>query len=552
MTQKRDPSKRPPRGDAALGQAQVLPGLSLSDPFMIASSHWTSSERSFQALATVSPSALTLKTTSESRGGTGSGLAMSREMRPLRNVHGNTFATYTDGPTELELWDLSTTYDMSTKAKQLLPGTRLGLSVLQGEDYREVCETLGTANYDYIELNWKYTFRRLPGSDPTRGIANIRSDLDAFLEVFADLPILIKLPREALQFLESPEFIALLGVIDSRNAGLIVANSRRTKVPPSRVVSPEPRELSKGVIVGEELFLETYNALRALQSLQRDDLSVPPLVASGGIVDVPGIVDSIAAGAQAVQLCTALDLWGVQAVVWFRSQVSLLESQYGSFADFRDAIRASQETWTRAVLSAKGFELHNERLAEETCRTKEAASYVQDTLVAECLPTGSLDAMASDVDQQSEDAFSGYQAKILVTRGNVISFLLSRRCVTDLGLKPIELENINKFIGSLQEDNFEYDFAIVPERAFHFVKQHRATNANAPHALMEVGVSTIQLVGDQRTPLEEITHVYHFGGISSRSNVGQLLRVLKPRIDQITASKLTPLLRTWPTGAARS
>src|ERR1041384_6357119 len=87
----------------------IADGLILRDPFMIASSHWTSTEKAFRNLASVSPSAVTLKTTSEKKGGDGEAFD-KRDMRRLQNRYGDSFATYTNGPPTLELWDIVTTF----------------------------------------------------------------------------------------------------------------------------------------------------------------------------------------------------------------------------------------------------------------------------------------------------------------------------------------------------------------------------------------------------------------------------------------------------------
>jgi hypothetical protein len=58
----------------------ITESLKLVDPFMIASSHWTSGEKAFSKLEQLKPSAITLKTTSTRQGGDGeSSIAKPRE-----------------------------------------------------------------------------------------------------------------------------------------------------------------------------------------------------------------------------------------------------------------------------------------------------------------------------------------------------------------------------------------------------------------------------------------------------------------------------------------
>src|SRR5262245_23706345 len=116
---------------------------------MIASSHLTSSENSFRQLASVHAAAVTLKTTSELTGGDGKpGEGRERNKLRLRNPFGSTFAFYTDGPKQLEHWNLATTAEMTPVAKKLLPDSLIGLSVLAGEDYKLIGRDLDLKTYD--------------------------------------------------------------------------------------------------------------------------------------------------------------------------------------------------------------------------------------------------------------------------------------------------------------------------------------------------------------------------------------------------------------------
>src|SRR5713101_5723904 len=69
----------------------VLPNLELNDPFMVASSHLTANENCFKQLAPYSPSALTLKTTSQRSGGGGDSTFGPRTKVNLQDSRGNSF-----------------------------------------------------------------------------------------------------------------------------------------------------------------------------------------------------------------------------------------------------------------------------------------------------------------------------------------------------------------------------------------------------------------------------------------------------------------------------
>ncbi len=527
--------------------------LKFCDPLMIASSHWTSNENAFKQLAPSAPDAVTLKTTSETRGGAGKsqGLGRGRDMRALRNVFGNSFATYTDGPTSLELWDLATTYEMTRVARQVLPTSTLGLSILQDEDYADVAEVLDLSQYGYVELNWKYTFRGVSLEALGPELDALHQDLCEFLCAFQSLPVIVKLPREAIKLIELNAFDKILATLVEHDAALIVANSRRTRVPPSRVPGRTPIELRDGVIVGEELFLETFHTLRLLSNREKDDKPVPQLIASGGIVDTGGIIDVIAAGANAVQLCTAMDLWGVHVIDWIREQLSTVCERFGSFADFSEAIRQSDEAWQKAVVHSREFELDQRRVVITTCRSSTARELLQQTLINECSiapPVERFQEGVTAVSLPKDHAF-----RFIVMRGNASSFLLVRRCVSHLGLTPVELENVQTFVASLWKADFSYDFAVISEPALRYIqKDHEGIlNGNMPQLVAAVAQSRMELVGDSETQLQDVSHVYHFGGTTSRRSVAELLKSAKPaEVEAISTRKLAPLLRAWKTGHA--
>jgi hypothetical protein len=106
--------------------------LILSDPLMIASSHWTDNEKSFHKLASFKPSAITLKTISEQKGGAGiDGASVSivghRTKVELRYPALGHLGYYVDGPPEVELWDLPSFISYAELACKILPTTKIGL-----------------------------------------------------------------------------------------------------------------------------------------------------------------------------------------------------------------------------------------------------------------------------------------------------------------------------------------------------------------------------------------------------------------------------------------
>ena len=344
---------------------ELINGLTLEDPFMIASSHWTANEAAFRHIAKVAPSAITLKTTSETHGGEGiekSGL--KRNKQRLYDSFNNNLATFTDGPKTLELWDIVTTYKMTKIAKSTLPGNcKIGLSILQGEDYLRISKSLDLTLYDYIELNFKFSFRPiekfLEGS-----LTEIKTDLETFLSTFSPKPLLIKLSRETSLLIGTKKLKELINIINAHGAGLIVANSKKCLVPPSLTRGQEPNELD-GVVVGEHLFLDTYNMIGSLKRNYNFDGTFPAVAASGGISNIGQIIDIMAVGADAIQLCTIFDLMGPQVLLWFREQFKMLCNQFGNYKNFIDCIRSNNKNWTKAANFAKEFEFSQKRVVHK-------------------------------------------------------------------------------------------------------------------------------------------------------------------------------------------
>jgi len=525
----------------------ILSGLQLRDPFMIASSHWTSDEKAFRQLASVRPSAITLKTTSDLMGGDGRG---RRDKHRLNDSFGNPFATYTDGPRTVELWDVATTYEMTRIAQRSLTDCVLGLSILQEEDYESVSKQLNLASYGYIELNCKYTFRkRSLQSLLTEELEHIHRDIKKFLDIFLNnLPVLVKLPREIAPLLDTPEFQRILATINEAKAGLIVANSRRIRVPPSRTTGT--KELATGVVVGEYLFLETYHMVQTLDTARQEGAPTHPIVASGGISDIGGFVDLITAGAKAVQLCTILDISGVQVVPWLREQLEILCRDFGSFARFSDEIRSDQSRSSDVIQLARDFRLNPLRSVKEVFRKQEVAllQLLVGVIRDECGAVGMI-----TTEQDCGEIPKGL--RFVVTQGNASSFLLSKRCIYKAGFLPIELESSGDFVNSLKDPNFMYDFAIVPESTFRNITRQRSLipENNRPVEIGHIADSIFELVCHTPKDLLKINFVYHFGGTTSRYALGELLKVHKMETEEISdliRPKLLPLLRFWQEGSA--
>lgn len=516
-------------------EIKVLENLVLRDPFWIASSHWTSEESVFKKLALVEPSAVTLKTTSQKKGGGGVDPAgRKRVKRNLEDSFGNSFGVYTDGPKKVELWDISTTFRKTQLARTLLPNSIIGLSVLQGEDYAHVADRLDLKQYGFVELNLKYSFRTVPIEQLPACFEDLKNDILEFFSVFGPLPILVKLPREIAQFFASVDFQDILTAINNMNGGIIVANSRRLRVPPSRSGQSPPTELPNGVIVGEYLFLETYDLIRSLNSLD-DKGSVPPIVASGGIVDIRGFLDIIAAGAKCTQLCTILDIHDPQIIMWFRNQLDALASESGSFHALAEHMQADATFWGKTVKKSSTFVTDISRLVDEV---------FQDSLdqirlaIAEAF-TLELGGVSESQPRETIDkkVVADSKLRVAVIRGNMSTFLLSLKCAREFGFQPRYFDGASDILKTLS-----FDFAIIPE--------YLLDEISGAIKIGTVANSVYELRGQALTDIQDISTVYNFNGNSARRALSDFLESHKPLTTEIIRPKLLPLLRFWNEGSA--
>ena len=258
--------------------------LSLADPFMIASSHWTDSHKSFFAIARLDPSAVTLKTISlKDGGGATSGRRRVDLNYPLHGSRG-TLGAFTDGPKKQELLNAVSHKILLNDAFKTfdLVKTKIGVSVRAGEDYKKVKASLEVDKIAYVELNWKYTFRNLSGDLIAASIHAATQDVSNFFDVFRPLPCIVKLSHEMLPFLSFGFTKPLIEEIANQGGILLVANTMRSSLPLSRYKHQGKGDIEgKGVVFGEPLFLHTFNALMVLKELKADkNWKLPRLIAT--------------------------------------------------------------------------------------------------------------------------------------------------------------------------------------------------------------------------------------------------------------------------------
>lgn len=142
-----------------------------------------------------------------------------------------------------------------------------------------------------------------------------------------------------------------------------------------------------------------------------------------------------------------------------------------------------------------------------------------------------------------------------MTYGNVSAFLISVRFCRRFKKPLIEFESAHEFVNKLNDQAFQFDFAIIPEAAYAYVQSQIAEMAdgNRLNVVCEVGRSIMELVGDKRIRLDDVTHVYNFGGTSAQNAINELKKLRTFDDEQfirIRSTQLVPLLRSWKSGRA--
>jgi dihydroorotate dehydrogenase len=292
--------------------------LELTSPYWISSAHYSHKESVIEAWEEFSPAALTLKTSDINPEREDKRLVREKTQKILPR-YGRSF--YCDGPKQEELLTYERTAELLKFAKERLPRTKLGISVLSStaQNYVKLREMCNGAHF--CELNLKYSFRIKDKREHLKESADrfetILNEIDKFLTAFKGLPSFIKLSRELSWLPGSGEFARLLELLVKHGkSGLIVANSLKVDIP-SFLAGGVEWELKGGVFCGERLFDQTIDLLEAMKRDCKE--KNVPLVASGGMIDPEYTMLAVRAGASAVQLCTAFDYKGTnfyRTLVW--------------------------------------------------------------------------------------------------------------------------------------------------------------------------------------------------------------------------------------------
>ena len=322
-------------------QAVVGDVLKLREPFWIASSHFTEKESVLKQWQDLEPAALTLKTCTNSNREEQKD-SIRRKTLAIAPRYGRSY--YCDGPKSLELHSYDQTADLLTKAKELMPKSQIGISVLatEKEDFGKLRALCAVA--DFCELNLKYSMRTAAAGEDFFGAVNQKwtktlEIVSAFLVAFQGVPVFIKISRELRWLPATSQCDALLGKLAQHGkAGLIVANSLKTDLA-ELVHENQETELRGGVLMGDALYDSTLELIEAFKE-KCQQLHIP-IIASGGMVDEQQALMALRSGADAVQLCTAFEYNKLGFYRTLRSALAARIRWRGlkSFADFLQRIR---------------------------------------------------------------------------------------------------------------------------------------------------------------------------------------------------------------------
>lgn len=534
-------------------QTRLHCGLVLDDPYMVASSHWTAATNALKKIASVNPAAVTLKTTSIRHGSRAEDSLGKRNQRLLESADGRPFARFTDGPKAVEFWDLTTTGQYVDDSKQLMPKAKIGISILQGEDYHDIRTYLAKFHheaYDYVELNLKYAVRHYSMG---LGSATYYTDLETYfqelhknvvscLDVFQGIPLLVKFPREIVPFFGAPELAALLSVLFERSTSIVLANSLRTVVP--RSFDKKSELLDSGVVTGDHLFMSTYHAICQLDEKYRGCGFV---VASGGISSLPASLDAFVAGASAIQLCSALDDRGVNFVNLLRQQLHHCSGGQ-PLGQYIDGLCVDSEMATTEVAKSKAISKLS--LAKITTAFQKADTALvplfEDSIRVEL-------AQAHLMEKTNRPNVPKTLAMVQ-SRGNLSGYAIQKLLIEEYEGIPLDVGTSGELLRSLRDPNFTYDLAIMPRSVFDELRRQQKDilGTRVPVELRVIGESQSALVGRKGCALENISSIYHFDGPTARSALLRLSRepsLSSPSIEVIEKSHLQALLAFWPMGS---
>jgi dihydroorotate dehydrogenase len=505
--------------NSILLKIRLTNGLELDDPFIVASSHLTDSEKAFQNLALIKPAGITTKTISEKYGGNQFTPKPSRILKQIKTWSGNELGLYADGPKETELWGIGIAFDLLKKARIILPDTKIGISILQGENYDLIKKSLNN-NYDFVELNLKYSLRLSEDKKKNllKVIREIRSDITNFCATFKDYPKFIKVSREAYSFFTELFISETLNLIKANSVVVIIANSKKMDGPPSYVQFQKHDLLQKGVIVGDYLFPETYNIIKEFHHIAPNT----EIVANGGIMSIGEVLDCMTFGIKSFQICTILHRQGLYSLEMLRRQLksSIKNSNCKSIQEFSELIvRQPQE-----LAKVSDLFITKNSLLKDIYTS--GLSYIKASLLEEVSSQFKLNKIKKTTIYKNDIVFAGTKGSIL---SYYLSFYLSR-----YGNYRISIQDSKSIL-----DSNTFDCAIISNAYIKGMKKK-----NNDFRIQEIGHVKYSLMAITND-FSKINKVFLFKSLGSEEAKIELLKIHKFQYEYIKPEELAPLLIGW-------
>jgi dihydroorotate dehydrogenase len=494
-------------------------GLSLKDPFIIASSHLTDSVKAFEFLKPVNPSAITTKTISIRYGGDKFTPKPRRTLKHIKSWNENNIGLYVDGPKVTELWGIGLAHDLLNQAKTILPETKIGLSILQGENYGEIKESLVDL-YDFVELNLKYSLRLTEDhkKNLSKIIGEIKSDITNFCETFEDCPKFIKVSREAYSFFTELFISDTLTIIQKYNTAVIIANSKKMDCPPSYARFVKPEILKNGVITGDYLFPETYNIIKEFNKLNQEI----EIVANGGIMSIGEILDCMTFGIKSFQICTLLDRKGIYVLEMLRRQLKSCIKYYGckNIDEFSEYIKNNIDD-----LGKVSDLFVTKKTLKERINT-DGVSFVMESF---------LDEIDESFFSLNNSETKNYNKNIIFigSKGSTLSYALSLFLASN-GNYRVSLDTSKSIL-----DSNNYSVAIISDA---YVKEFRKLKPD--FSLQVIGNVRYSLMG-VTNDIKSIRKVFLFESAGSEEAKIIIQKQHKFKFEYLKPEELAPLLSGW-------
>jgi len=536
----------------------------IRNPFWVASSHLTDSVKAISAFKPYNPSILTLKTTSEILSN------QTSDKRRLFETLQSDYALYCEGTKSKEFLDLEKTKQILEYCNQELPNTKIGVSVLLGEDYDHIQEELN--GYDFVELNLKYSariekdHRNQSFSDYHKNkYSEICREVIKFSDAFNHSTQFIKVTRELPWLTPCKEWFDFIDILSERenNIGLIIANTRKIRIPGTLLeidlFKKTPTELSEGVLVGSPLFLETYNIIRSLHLKTEKIDSIPiPIIASGGIIGLSETLDILSAGAKGVQLCTALHKERHHYYAWLCGHLNdvIDRFEFSNYDEFLRLLRLEGEVLKSKIISylrtTNNFKVYVEKKVDSKKQEfkKILIDYIKE---------GSNDTLnvIENRDKSINDIINRHnlilpipniwtelqQAELFETNPEQLKQELSEKkyfVISMLGASishSIFLKLRDLFIPKLKVDRQDdsmrvikkiangkkWDLAVISENYFEILGEQNILREYCPVPLGAICKSKYNLKAFNTHENENITDIYHFGGAQSTKELESLI-----------------------------